>query len=434
MNENQVNCRKISNNTDRNIIQCKLCRRIFSKICHLGRHVRSYSCKLITSQFTDFKNESVDATKRTPSLSECEVIKKVSRKKNYDPTNSYLNDVEAKSSQFDTETFECGICFRTFTKSCYLAKHLNAHHRKLISNSVKDKPKQKMYKCKYCKKRFKKLLKLIKHAKFHSDESNVGCDNKLIENNIKAIDDKIYGNSPINLVNQDEIHCVKTNLNSMNFQSGKKRDERVGQTHYVHKINEDSSEEKNPCKHIVKNIPHRKKYKHVCEFCNKVFKQNTRLIIHMRTHTGEKPFECRECNKKFSYSNSFNTHLKKAHKRVDTKDNIHPCDICSEEFNIVKDLFLHLQTHTDTKQSSSFYYNKYILKRRLCKCPYCSKDCHNPYNLITHLRIHTGDKPFSCRFCDSKCTTKGNLKKHLKIKHFEKMKMTGDIVAQQVEM
>lgn len=49
--------------------------------------------------------------------------------------------------------------------------------------------------------------------------------------------------------------------------------------------------------------------------CEKAFKHKHHLIEHKRLHTGERPFQCNKCLKRFSHSGSYSQHI---HHRCQT--------------------------------------------------------------------------------------------------------------------
>ena len=63
----------------------------------------------------------------------------------------------------------------------------------------------------------------------------------------------------------------------------------------------------------------KKRRGHVCQCCSKVLETKYKLERHLRTHTGERPFECRHCPAKFNQKSSLKTHSN-IHAREMVKD------------------------------------------------------------------------------------------------------------------
>ncbi|XP_043946538.1 zinc finger and BTB domain-containing protein 7A [Protopterus annectens] len=103
-----------------------------------------------------------------------------------------------------------------------------------------------------------------------------------------------------------------------------------------------------------------------CPICDKVIQGAGKLPRHIRTHTGEKPYECTICQVRFTRQDKLKVHMRK---------------------------------HTGEKP--------YL-------CQQCGAAFAHNYDLKNHMRVHTGLRPYQCDSCFKTFVRSDHLHRHLK--------------------
>lgn len=82
-----------------------------------------------------------------------------------------------------------------------------------------------------------------------------------------------------------------------------------------------------------------------CHICQKDFTGPNDLRKHLRIHTGEKPFPCTHCGRCFRQAGSLKNHIASQHGT----DTIFICSYCNKSFPIKERIRLHMRIHSGEK-------------------------------------------------------------------------------------
>eukprot|EP01001_Neometanema_parovale_P005742 NODE_2152_length_1497_cov_128.933770_g2047_i0.p1 GENE.NODE_2152_length_1497_cov_128.933770_g2047_i0~~NODE_2152_length_1497_cov_128.933770_g2047_i0.p1 ORF type:complete len:461 (+),score=61.35 NODE_2152_length_1497_cov_128.933770_g2047_i0:62-1384(+) len=186
------------------------------------------------------------------------------------------------------------------------------------------------------------------------------------------------------------------------------------------------------------------KKQHECKYCQKVFNKAAKLIVHERSHTGERPSKCPECSECYARESHLRRHIQACHPKAG-EGKEHICDSCGHNFSSKDKLRRHRQKDCtmDTvcseckfEASSAWHLLMHVRAKHQGKVaeekPKVSKDepapkvyicyegCSEAFATREERKAHIRETHgYVCNICSMKTNSATQRRDHIKAKHGE---------------
>lgn len=185
---------------------------------------------------------------------------------------------------------------------------------------------------------------------------------------------------------------------------------------------------------VGNKMSHKKSFKPrkenlICSVCSRRCQSMSGLSVHMKSHNDERPFQCPTCNKTYKDRGTLKRHVDRNHLQKRERHFI--CENCGKGFYSKCDIKIHMRVHTGetpytcqiccsrfSQLSTMLRHKRRHTDNKSYMCATCGKPFWTKDELKKHFSVHDEVRQFSCHFCHIQFKHKGSLRKHMRV-HLE---------------
>lgn len=330
-------------------------------------------------------------------------------------SDSYELTILANSKSSDVTTYSCDSCGAVFDRFDFLKRHQRQHMKKELGN-VEEEIYEEAHMCIHCGLFFKSMPELEMHTDQHLIPTNISEKSKCLAcgetfDSTDELSDHV-----------SQIHTESLSENSCKLCGKLCKDDKALQKHLM--VHDTSDNNCIMCgkrfhsrarlkRHMVTHrekgvicdicgeevadkralINHKASHANTvsisqnsltekvfpCTSCGKVFGSRSSQQIHIRIHTGERPYGCRYCSKAFADGGTL-----RKHERIHTGEKPYACPVCPKAFNQRVVLREHIRAHHAGTEAKGGQVNFY-------ECKVCGYLFRSSTELCSHLVQHSDE-------------------------------------------